>query len=255
MPLFDDEWHAPPQNPRKNRLARWFAIVVGIGLTVWLLWPATSRVRDATGRVKSTSFLKQIGLAMQNYDSAKGRLPPQAICEKDGKKLLSWRVAILPYIEQGALYAKFKLDEPWDSPHNLALVPEMPVTLCTPSADRKQGLSRFKVFTGPGTIFEMEDSDEGWRNKWSIATLTKSQRGTSNLVFCVESDDPVVWTKPEDWDYDPMQPFPTMKPVYPNLFMALMGDGSVRSVRLNMPVTAWRASVEPDSPSKETLDQ
>jgi hypothetical protein len=57
---------------------------------------------------------------MHNYHGEHGRLPPAAVCGPDGTPLLSWRVLILPFIEQQALYRQFKLDEPWDGPHNLA---------------------------------------------------------------------------------------------------------------------------------------
>ena len=63
---------------------------------------------------------------MHNYDSTHGSLPPHAIYGKDGKPLLSWRVLILPYIEEQALYEQFHLDEPWDSPHNEPLLRQIP---------------------------------------------------------------------------------------------------------------------------------
>src|SRR5262245_11036025 len=72
-------------------------------------------------RRASANNLKQIGLALHNYHDTYGKLPPAAICDKAGKPLLSWRVAILPFIEQNALYKQFKLDEPWDSEHNKKL--------------------------------------------------------------------------------------------------------------------------------------
>jgi hypothetical protein len=89
---------------------------VGVGL----LLPAVQKVREAAERSKSSSNLKQIILALHNYNDAYGgKLPAHAIYSKDGKTpLLSWRVAILPYIEQDNLYRQFHLDEPWDSEHN-----------------------------------------------------------------------------------------------------------------------------------------
>src|SRR5262245_39481877 len=69
-------------------------------------------------RPRSSNNLKEIGLALHNYHAAHNHFPPAAICDKDGQPLLSWRVAILPYIEQANLYRQFKLDEPWDSEHN-----------------------------------------------------------------------------------------------------------------------------------------
>ena len=80
--------------------------------------------------------LKQIGIALHSYADVYGHFPPAAICDKKGKKLLSWRVAILPFIGQEALYRKFKLDEPWDSPRNKPLLDEIPNTYFCLSASR-----------------------------------------------------------------------------------------------------------------------
>src|SRR5215218_9186216 len=69
--------------------------------------------------------LKQLALAWHNFEAVNGHLPPNQT-DKKGKALLSWRVQILPYIEELPLYQKFKLDEPWDSENNKKLVDQMP---------------------------------------------------------------------------------------------------------------------------------
>ena len=81
---------------------------------------------------------------MHNYREAHGRFPAPAIQGKDGKPLLSWRVAILPYLEEDGLYQSFKLDEPWDSPHNKPLLERMPRPLRSGLVrrDRRRGASR-----------------------------------------------------------------------------------------------------------------
>src|SRR5215208_5386317 len=71
--------------------------------------------------------LKQIALAFHNHHDANGRLPGN-ICDKNGKALLSWRVQILPYLEEDKLYFEFKLDEAWDSDHNKKLIEKLPKT-------------------------------------------------------------------------------------------------------------------------------
>jgi hypothetical protein len=73
-----------------------------------------------------------VALALHNYHDKHGRLPPAVVYGEDGKPLHSWRVLLLPFIAQGELYREFKLDEPWDSPHNLALLPRMPATFAPP---------------------------------------------------------------------------------------------------------------------------
>jgi len=84
------------------------------------------KIKQAAARANSTNNLKQMGLAMHNYMDVNKSFPAHAVYSKDGKPLLSWRVMILPYIEQDALYRQFKLDEPWDSDHNKKLMAQMP---------------------------------------------------------------------------------------------------------------------------------
>ena len=83
-------------------------------MTAALLLPAVQSAREAARRAQCVNNLKQIGLAMHNFHAQKNHFPAAAIVDKAGKPLLSWRVAILPYIEQESLYQQFHLDEPWD---------------------------------------------------------------------------------------------------------------------------------------------
>src|ERR1700721_4145755 len=73
----------------------------------------------------SSNNLKQIVLAFHNYYSTYNILPSDVL-DTDGKPLLSWRVAILPFVEEQALWMQFKMDEPWDSPNNKKLIEKMP---------------------------------------------------------------------------------------------------------------------------------
>ncbi len=80
--------------------------------------------------------LKYIGLAMHNYLDANSHFPPAASVDKAGKPLLSWRVMILPYIDQDQLYKQFHLDEPWDSEHNKKLIDKMPQIYASPLREK-----------------------------------------------------------------------------------------------------------------------
>ena len=111
---------------------------------------------------------------------------------------MSWRVLILPYIEQDALYKEFHLDEPWDSPHNKALIDRIPPTYRCPAGSRKRadlGKTTYLVPRGASTIFP---GPEGVK-------IQKVTDGTSNTIFVVDAGNEraVPWTKPEDWEVDP----------------------------------------------------
>src|SRR5262249_31735088 len=111
--------------------------------------------RKAARRAWCVNNLKQIGLALRNYHDDAGHFPTAAISDARGNPLLSWRVAILPYIEQWDLYSQFHLDEPWNSQHNLTLLGKMPQMYACPSdAGAQPAMTRYQAVTGPGTLFE-----------------------------------------------------------------------------------------------------
>ena len=167
--------------------------------------------------------MKALSLAMINYaDTNHGRLPPAAVCGEDGTPLLSWRVLILPYIEQDDLYKQFHLDEPWDSPHNIELLSKMPRTYAAPGSKAKK-LPPYHtvchVFVGKGAAFE---GKEGLRIPGDFID------GTSNTILIIEAGDPVPWTKPEDIPFDPDSPMPELRCIFKDGFRVGMADGSMR---------------------------
>ena len=171
---------------------------------------------------------------MHAYHDTFGTLPPAAICDQKGKPLLSWRVAILPYIEQTVLYQEFKLDEPWDSEHNKKLIPRMPQIYVLPAAPQKAGETYYRVFVGGGAVFDLAKGVP-------IASITD---GTSNTILCVEASESVPWTKPDDLVYDPKKPLPKL----PNFYrsessLAVFCDGSVRRIRNDISEATLRALI------------
>ena len=92
-------------------------------ILIALLLPAVQQVREAARRTTSMNDMRQIVLAIHNYDAANLSFPPAK--GRAGQEL-SWRVHILPYLDEMQLYEQFNLDEPWNSPHNLTLVDKMP---------------------------------------------------------------------------------------------------------------------------------
>jgi len=174
-------------------------------------------------RSVSINNLKQIELAMFNYlDSRGGRFPANYL-DKAGTPLLSWRVAILPYIEQTELYQKFKLDEPWDSEHNKKLIERMPKIFLSPKQKtEKKGVTTYLAPLGKGLMW---DDPKGMQ-------ISQVFDGTSNTIMLVESDDEhaVIWTKPDDIVIDMKNPTSGLIGHWNDGFLAGMGDGSVRFV-------------------------
>jgi prepilin-type processing-associated H-X9-DG protein len=182
-----------------------------------------ARARAAAGRTQSTNNLKQIGLALHNYHDVHKAFPP-TYTAKDGKPLLSWRVHILPYVEQDGLYKEFKLDEPWDSEHNKKLIARMPATYRSPASKAGDGKTTYLAPRGPATVFPA--GGPGLK----IQEITD---GTSNTVMAVEAGDEaaVEWTKPDDLEIDPKQPLKGLRGPYEGGFNVLFADGSVRFLK------------------------
>jgi hypothetical protein len=180
------------------------------------------RIRRAAARAQSTNNLRQIALAMHNYLDTNKSFPPQAVYDKNGKALLSWRVLLLPYLEQNDLYKQFKLDQPWDSPHNKKLLAKMPVTYKTPLGPPQNKFGTFyQGFAGKGAFFE-------GKRGIGIADITD---GTSNTIMIVEAGNDVPWTKPEDLPFDPDKALPRLGVLPGQGFYAAIADGSVRFFR------------------------
>ena len=195
-----------------------------VGVLAALMLPATQSAREAARRSQCTNNLKQIGLAMHNFHDANGKLPAGATRDKDGKALLSWRVAILPYLNENELYQKFKLDEPWDSEHNKKLVEEMPQVYKCPSLRKPEvGSTTYLGIEGEGAIF-------GGKEAVGFRDITD---GTSATLLVVESDEAVPWTKPEDMpiEADPKRPKAVPGSPHTGGFVALLCDGSVRFLK------------------------
>jgi hypothetical protein len=213
-------------------------------------WPeaAVNASKAEASRVRSVSNLKRLAFAMHNYESKFGHLPPAAITDKAGKPLLSWRVALLPFIEQNNLYQQFKLDEPWDSEHNKKLLAQMPATYEPPAkpADWKPNTTFYQVFTGQQTLFPP-------RGNWTFAMIAAAD-GTANTLLIVEAFEAVPWTKPADLPYEPARPLPQLGGIFPGGFQAVMADGRrARFLPKDIPPATLRALITPNGGENVTL--
>lgn len=192
---------------------------------------AVRRVGQAQAVAQSSNNLKQIAIAMHNYHDVNNAFPPAAVCDKKGKPQLSWRVLILPYIEQEALYKQFKLDEPWDSENNKKFLAKMPAVYKLPGALPGTTATHYRVFVGNGAAFD-------WVMGGGITQITD---GTSNTLMVVTAKEAVPWTKPEELEFDPEKDMSKLIGLVVNgKAQVAMCDGSVRTLS--------------KLPSKETLN-
>ncbi|MCE9565907.1 MAG: DUF1559 domain-containing protein [Planctomycetes bacterium] len=187
--------------------------------------------QEVAATAAAANNLKQIGLAMHNYHDANMGFPPAAACDKTGKPLLSWRVLVLPYIEEDALFKEFKLDEPWDSVNNKKLLAKMPKVYAIPGKTQLGDTeTHYRVFVGNGAVFDYVKS----------SNLTQISDGTSNTLMVVTAAEAVPWTKPEELAFDPDKDPSKLFAVSPKGKVQVgMCDGSVRTMK--------------KLPSKETL--
>jgi hypothetical protein len=153
-------------------------------------------VRSSLWRTTRRDHLQFMALAMHNYYDVHRRFPAQANYDKNGRPLLSWRVHILPFIEEGKLYKEFHLDEAWDSEHNQKLIERIPHIYRSPELSfQDYGKTTFLGVAGKHAFFQ---GTEG-------ITIRQITDGTVNTLMVVEAppSQAVVWTKPDDFDVDP----------------------------------------------------
>jgi hypothetical protein len=171
---------------------------------------------------------------MLNYESTYGTFPPAAFYSKEGKPLYSWRVAVLPMMGKQALYQQFNLDEPWDSPKNIKLLPQMPSEYTDPGFEPPNtGETLFQVFVGQGAAFE---GDKGIK-------VSDFKDGVSKTVLVVEAATSVPWTRPQDLTFERDKPLPTLGGHHFNVYNAAFADGSVHALQNSLEEKTLRALI------------
>lgn len=189
--------------------------------------------------------LTSIARAVEKYHKDKGHYPPPAILDKDGKPLLSWRVAILPYMDYAyinvpydggnqkqiagpkELYAMFKLDEPWDGPNNKKLIDKFPSPYRAPwnvlSYNQSSiGKTTTLAVVGKGAIFDPS-------KKVTDGDVRDGLKQTLLLMQLEEAGQAVYWTKPADVALTADGKLPADGPNFARRFSAVYGDASAHT--------------------------
>jgi hypothetical protein len=210
----------------------------------------------------SAAALDYIGRALLEYYKTYGTLPPANVLSKEGKPLYSWRVLILRlgFLSDHPFYDGFRLDEPWDSPHNKPFSEKTPRCFLPGffGTNDPPGLTRYQVLVGPGTPFE--------RPGLGLHDFT---HGVRNTILVVEGKQPVPWSKPADLIYEPNRPLPELRCEYskPVFFLchrigdragfnAVFADGTTKYIHSDSDETMLRALMTGNASEKvQALDR
>ena len=180
---------------RPSALATACVVVVVCGCLAGLLLPTFSKAREAARRMQCANNLKQIALALHNYESIYGSFPPAYIADENGLPMHSWRVLLLPFLEQEALYKKYNFQESWNGPNNSQLLSSMPPIYECPSnygvADHHSCTSYVAV-VGPHTAWPRD----------SGRLRSEITDGLAKTLQLIECDSQIPWLEPRDLELD-----------------------------------------------------
>ncbi len=229
-PVVDDTRTTLAFDPITNDLKR-LAKVLG---------PIVRQARDKATLYDEMNRLRQLALAMHNYHDAYRHLPnPDGRSEKNPAGL-SWRVHVLPFLGEMELWKQFKLDEPWDSQHNLPLIKQMPAIyqspLATARAANQQDKTTYQVPYAKEALFA--PGEDG-------PSLMKITDGTSNTIMIVATlpEDAVIWTQPDDWKVNLDDPFKGLNDGKGESVVAAFADASIRIIPVKIEPEVLRALI------------
>ncbi len=180
----------------KGLLTAFVVVILGCGC-IGLLLPAFSSAREAARRMQCLNNLKQIALALHNYHDVYGVFPPAYIPDAQGKPKHSWRVLILPFLEEQGTYEKYDFDEPWDGPNNRDLLTSMPRVYACPSHTRHTGTpataTNYLAVVGPSSAWPGPIGKK----------LSEFGDPTSETILVVEAGShDIQWTDPRDFSLE-----------------------------------------------------
>jgi hypothetical protein len=166
------------------------ALAAVIAAGVWLVGKI-QEAREAARHTQCRSNIGQLYFALLQYHEIHGTFPPANIADADGRPMHSWRVLILPFIDQVAVYEQYRFDEPWDGPHNSELANRTGDTFHCPSGPNRGGspLTDYVVIVGPDTAFPGAAST-------SLSDITDGPENTVLLAEIAGSN--IHWMEPRD---------------------------------------------------------
>lgn len=245
----------PPESPRRFQLTTLGLLIVLVSivlLTAWLLTrPQQISRRGLIGEARRSQCknnLTQIGLALHNYHDAFNSLPPPYVADAKGRPMHSWRVLILPFLGQEALYNEYRFHEPWDGPHNKLLADKGADLFRCPSdapenATPAGPTTSYVAVIGPQTM---------WPGDRAV-NFRDVTDGLSNTLLVVEArNSGIPWMEPRDFHVSQMAPTINsqsgqgISSNHVGGAHVLMGDGSARLLSDTLSLETIRALLTRD---------
>ena len=245
----DDDYDERPRRRRRKSESgfpawAWVAIPLGIllvcggGLT--LMMSSVQKVKSAGQSSKLRNNLKQIGIGLHaQHDTIGNFAVPFALDDfKQSNPGLSWRVGILPFVEQDVLYRQFDRSKRWDDPRNQFSSNQIVSAYSTPEEPVSPTFTRLFGFNGPGALMDA--------NRKFPTKLTSVTDGLSNTAMVAEVTTGAPWASPMDVPYTRNGPLPSLGAAGNDYFLLLLADGSVRNVKKNIPPAILHSLIQID---------
>jgi prepilin-type processing-associated H-X9-DG protein len=233
----DPEFNDAIPKPSSERRLRLIEVVVALGiiaLLIALLLPATRSARPAARRAQCVNNLKQIAMALHNYEQAHKALPPAYTVDATGRPLHSWRTLILPYVEQEPLYQTIDLSKPWNDPANAKALKTVIAVFRCPEAAGQGNTTTYLAIASPNGCLLPKESRR-------LAEITDSREATLMVIEAGE-ENAVPWMAPLDGDESlVMSLSPTTKLHHAGGTNACFVDGRVAFLKTSTPAEVRRA--------------
>lgn len=181
---------------RPRALADVSLLLMLIGGLVSLILPAVQAPRGGAPRMQCANNLKQIALALHHYHDVYKTFPPAYIADEDGRPMHSWRVLLLPFLEQQWLYDAYRLDEPWDGPNNRKLLIQMPRVYSCPN--QKQHNSIAQTHTSYVAVI---GESTAWPGQRAMGFNEIVDGASQTLLLCEVAEPQISWMEPTDIGY------------------------------------------------------
>ena len=198
---------------------------------------AMAHFQETSDRDLWLNNLQQLTVAMHDYYRQYQTFPAAAVSDASGRPLLSWRVSLLRHMgpQEEALYKQFRLDEAWDSPHNLRLVSQIPEIYQTPGHDPSSGKTSLMVFTGGEAPFS---ATRGPR-------FDEIADGASSTIMLVMAppEKAVLWTKPDDIATEGADPLRSLGQIPEDGLLVSYFDGQTEAIPSNVSPAALKALI------------